>query len=250
MSALKMTVFCGWRMKMLVRCLVTFAGLMSAASFAGMLPENVGGSTRIESSVVSVAGLRDKGLIKQALDYSCGAAALATLLTHQWKDEVSEKMVLKALLKITPEDVIEKRRSSGLTLLDLQRLALAFGYKAAGLRANIEQLQALKVPVIVYIEPAGYDHFSVLRGIRNGRAYLADPSRGNVSYPLYQFKEMWAVDGNKGVLLAVEPPQVSDALIAAGTLDPEAGPRPGLQDARSRMPFSGLTTPMELMTPR
>ena len=41
---------------------------------------------------------RDQGVVKQQRDYSCGAAAVATLLTYHWGREVSESDVLNAWL--------------------------------------------------------------------------------------------------------------------------------------------------------
>jgi predicted double-glycine peptidase len=58
--------------------------------------------------------------------------------------------------------------------------------------------------VIVFIRPRGYRHFAVFKGLRGGRAYLADPSLGNVRMPLYRFLRMWADESGRGVILVVE----------------------------------------------
>lgn len=41
--------------------------------------------------------LRDRGVIKQQEDYSCGAAALATLMIYYFGDETPEKEILDLL---------------------------------------------------------------------------------------------------------------------------------------------------------
>ena len=69
-------------------------------------------------------------------------------------------------------------KSSGLSLLDLQKLAIERGHKAEGFRLHIDQLSRIERPVIVFIKPFGYAHFAVLRGIRGDRVHLADPSLG------------------------------------------------------------------------
>ena len=64
---------------------------------------------------------------------------------------------------------------------------------------------ALTEPVIVFIEPRGYKHFAVLRGVQGDRAYLADPSRRNMRQPMYAFLHDWVRDGGTGIIFVVEP---------------------------------------------
>jgi ABC-type bacteriocin/lantibiotic exporter with double-glycine peptidase domain len=59
--------------------------------------------------------------------------------------------------------------------------------------------------VVVYIEPRGYRHFAVLRGVRRDRVYLADPSRGNIRMPAYRFLESWLQEDGTGIIFVVEP---------------------------------------------
>ena len=51
---------------------------------------------------------------------------------------------------------------------------------------TLAQLTQLKAPVIVFIQPLGYKHFAVIRGIDRGRVYLAGRSDEETieSYPL------------------------------------------------------------------
>ena len=81
----------------------------------------------------------------------------------------------------------------GFSLLDLKLAAQAHGYRAAGFTITLPQLAQLKVPVIVLIQPLGYKHFAVIRGIdRGGRVYLADPSRGNLRMSVARFLDEWS----------------------------------------------------------
>lgn len=144
-------------------------------------------------------------MVKQQYDWSCGAAAFATLLTHALNDPVTEADVLAAVFAPAGSDDDRVRKAQGLSLLDLQRVAQARGHRAQGFRIAADQLSRLKRAVIVQIHPFGYDHFAVLRGVRNERAILADPSLGNWRVPLPKFLEMWLDRSGTGVIFAVEP---------------------------------------------
>jgi predicted double-glycine peptidase len=159
---------------------------------------------REEVHVVSLRTKRDMGVVKQGYDYSCGAAALATLLTYGLNDMVGEDDLLRALLQPLSSDQLAALQKKGLSLLDLQKLAQNRGHKAQGFRIHLNQLVKLAYPVIVFIRPHGYRHFAVLKGVRGDRVYLADPSLGNVRMPLYRFVNMWADGSGEGVIFAVE----------------------------------------------
>jgi hypothetical protein len=162
------------------------------------------GTARLQFGVRSLRAQRDAGVVKQRYDYSCGSAALATLLTYGLNDPVDEAVLLEALLAPLAPDELVALQENGLSLLDLQRLARSRGHKAQGFRIHATQLVKLTRPVIVFIKPRGYEHFAVLKGVRGDRAYLADPSLGNVRMPLYRFLAMWADASGRGVVFAVE----------------------------------------------
>ncbi len=132
--------------------------------------------------------LRDERVVKQDLDYSCGAAALATLLSEYYRQPVSEAELLKAM------DKGDGRASFD----DMQRALPAFGFKAQGFAASYAQLARLRMPVVVYLKHRKDDHFSVLRGIDGNTVWLADPSLGNRSYSREQFLQMWETRGDDG----------------------------------------------------
>jgi predicted double-glycine peptidase len=159
---------------------------------------------REEVHVSSLRAQRDAGVVKQGFDYSCGAAALATLLTYGLNDPVGEDTLLRALLEPLSPDQLSALQKKGLSLLDLQRLAQIRGHKAQGFRIGRDQLARLSYPVIVFIRPHGYRHFAVFKGVRGDRVYLADPSLGNVRMPMYRFLDMWANEAGQGIIFAVE----------------------------------------------
>ena len=195
---------------------------------------------RIEQPAGSMKDLRDQNVIKQRFDFSCGAAALATLLHYGLGDtSVTEAQVMLGLFDLPTEPEKAARRRTGFSLLDLQRVAQAHGYDAQGFRLEPDQLQMLGGPVIVFIEPRGYKHFAVLRGVRGNRVYLADPSRGNIRMPVYAFLDTWLQDDGKGIIFVVEPksglPGGTMPLKLAGTAPNRALPYPAIMAAREML---------------
>ncbi len=181
-----------------------FCACSSAAWCADSQAVVTAGAARIAFPVTSLRAQRDTGVVKQRYDYSCGSASLATLLTYGLNDPVDENMLLRTLLEPLSAGEIAALQKKGLSLLDLQQLAQKRGHKAQGFRIHQSQLARLSRPLIVFIKPHGYEHFAVLKGVQGDRAYLADPSLGNVRMPLYRFLDMWADASGRGVVFAVE----------------------------------------------
>ena len=192
----------------------------------------IGSGVRVDAPTRSMKDLRDQNIAKQRFDFSCGSAALATLLRYGFGERVTERQILVGLFDGLSEDEKTVRRRTGFSLLDLQRVAQARGFNAQGFRLEPEQLAMLGGPVIVFIEPRGYKHFAVLRGVRGNRVYLADPSRGNIRMPAHTFLKDWLQNDAKGIIFVVEP-------------------KTGLPDAKMplTLPKDGLRQP-EIMTVR
>ncbi|MDO4682462.1 MAG: C39 family peptidase [Lautropia sp.] len=162
-----------------------------------LLTQSAAGQVKVKSWKT----LRDDGIVKQDLDYSCGAASAATLLNSFYGQNVSEKQFLKTMGE---EDGMA-------SFEDMARAMPAFGFKARGFAASWDQLIKLKLPVIVYVKYRKDDHFSVLRGISGNTVWLADPSLGNRTFSKSQFLQMWQTRDDKkapelaGKFLAVLP---------------------------------------------
>ena len=142
------------------------------------------------TSVRSMAELRDEGVVRQRWDLTCGAAAVATLLTYQLGRPVSERQVTLALLRRTSPLLVRLRL--GFSLLDLKAYAASQGFAAAGFSGmTLTDLDAM-APAIVPIRWHGFRHFVVYRGRRGDRVLLADPSFGNRTLPDWAFTSSWA----------------------------------------------------------
>lgn len=166
---------------------------------------DIGSGLRVDLPSVTMKDLRDRNLVRQRFDFSCGAASLATLLRFGFGEDVSEPQILDELFGLLSEEAREVARETGFSLLNLQQVAQARGYRAGGFRLGPDQIAMLGAPVIVYFEPNGYQHFAVLRGVRDDRVYIADPSRGNVRMPMYRFLESWLQEDGTGIIFVVEP---------------------------------------------
>ncbi|TVP52474.1 MAG: peptidase C39 [Halomonadaceae bacterium] len=128
-------------------------------------------------------------LVRQAYDYSCGAASLTTILRYHLGLQVTERQVMEGLLQYGQTERIIQRRA--FSLLDMNRLVTALGYPSGGFRAELKDLVELDHPAIVPIHYAGFEHFVVVRDIRDGRVFVADPAVGNISFTLSRFQEVW-----------------------------------------------------------
>ena len=135
--------------------------------------------------------IRRENIVMQQRDYSCGAAVLATVVHYYWGDDVDEDYFLKVMLKVLTVKELKDRIENGLALTDLKRIAVKAKYQATMGTLTIEKLSESKVPLIVGITVDGHDHFAVFRGTDGTRIYLADPIRGNVRVPKWEFEQQW-----------------------------------------------------------
>jgi predicted double-glycine peptidase len=145
-----------------------------------------------EDLVVNVEPLavkKFKNVVRQAYDYSCGSAALTTLLDYYLGRNFQERQVMEGLLQFGETERIVQRR--GFSLLDMKRLVTALGHPSGGFKAEASDLETLDHPAIAPIKYAGFKHFVVIRSVYDGRVYVADPALGNISFTLSRFLEVW-----------------------------------------------------------
>jgi len=161
---------------------------------------NVGAqSVHQKEFIEPLSEFRYNNVVRQAYDYSCGSAALTTLLDFYLGRNFQERQVMEGLLQFGDSEKIIERR--GFSLLDMKRLVTALGHPSGGFRAEREDLIKLDHPAIAPIEYAGFKHFIVIRGVKDGHVYVADPSLGNISFTLNRFLEIW----DRNVLFIVFP---------------------------------------------
>ncbi|WP_185827216.1 C39 family peptidase [Edaphobacter aggregans] len=152
-------------------------------------------------TIHSLKEIRGEGVVRQRWDISCGAAALSTVLTYDFKDDTPESAIVVWILHRV--DPIKVRTRGGFSLLDLKRFAQARGYSAEAFSGmSIEELALQKTSVITPIRLKGFDHFVVVKGIEGGRVVMADPGFGNVTMKVDRFKGLW----KNGIAFVVHPP--------------------------------------------
>lgn len=160
--------------------------------------ENIQGAGK---NIRSLKEIRGESVVKQKWDMSCGAAALSTLLTYDFKDNTPESAIVVWILHRV--DPVRVRARGGFSLLDLKRFSQARGYTAEGFTGmSIEELASQKTSVIVPIRLKGFDHFIVVRQIKDGRVIVADPGFGNLTMRVDRFQTLW----KEGIVFIVHPP--------------------------------------------
>lgn len=124
--------------------------------------------------------MRDQGVVRQTLDMSCGAAALATLLRFDYGERTDEATII---------DIVGLRSAYAFT--DLAYAAEELGYRTLSVRMGFSTLQALKLPVLLFLNVNGARHFVVFRGTDGAIVRVADPAWGDRRLFLSQFLRMW-----------------------------------------------------------
>jgi len=165
---------------------------LNAYSEGGVLPKKV----------KSLRELRRRQMVSQSRDFSCGAAALATVMHYYYGQEISEMDAILGMFKYGDQEDIQKR---GFSLLDMKRYAETLKYKASGLRVpKLSILKDVKIPVITLIETNTYKHFVVIRDVDDRFVYISDPSWGNRRISLEDFTQIWP----QQIIFAVQGPKV------------------------------------------
>jgi predicted double-glycine peptidase len=140
---------------------------------------------------VSYLALRFESTIPQRMDFTCGAASLATVLTFYWNSPTSEEAALAPLKGRYTDEQIRKLGEIGLSFDDLIYMASKLGFSAEGAKVPIEQLAELSGPVIVHLDKGTFKHFVVLRRIGDGVYYVSDPVVGQLAMHADEFKEQY-----------------------------------------------------------
>jgi len=184
--------------------------------------------------VRSMQALRFATTLHQQYDFSCGSAALATLLTYHYGFPVSESTVFAAMWANGDHDKI---RREGFSLLDMQRYLAANGFKSDGFRLPLDKLAAAGLPAIVIVTEQGYNHFVVIKGVDAGRVLLGDPSSGTRSLSRARFEAIWPTR----LLFVIHTAPGEPRFNAAD--DWRAAPRAPLADAVARTRQGGVDLP-------
>ena len=223
--------------RLIVICAAVLSLTLPGSSIAGGLAFQAGG-LRLSSQVRSLMEIREDRIVRQRWDYSCGSAALSTVLTYHLDDPTPESAVVVSILRRT--DPVRVRSRGGFSLLDLKRYLERRGYASTGYaELELEDLESFAVPPIVPISLKGYDHFVVFRGRYGDRVVLADPAFGNLTMSTSRFEELWK-DGIGFVVTGIERRDAGDRLEPAALPFANAS---AIQRLTSTSPFRRLQLP-------
>jgi uncharacterized protein len=145
------------------------------------------GQTR-DAKVQSWKDMKFANIVRQRTDFSCGAAALATIFIYAYNKDTSEEQILTNMFKVSDPDLV---REKGFSLLDLKRYVEAIGLKGEGYKVEFPALSQLRIPGIVLISVRGYKHFVVLRRVTGESVFVADPALGNRVMTRKEFEQAW-----------------------------------------------------------
>lgn len=162
-----------------------------------------------------------RSIVRQQYDFSCGSAAVATLLTYHYARPTTEREVFAQMWRNGDQATI---RRVGFSMFEMKTYLESLGYRVAGFRVTVDQLRRIRRPTIVLITLNGYRHFVVVKGQRGDRILVGDSVRGLSEYSLEDFGRVW-----NGIALAL--------------LDAPSTPRPRFDLASDWGPWS--QAPME-----
>lgn len=164
------------------------AGLVPAPAAGGtvVLPPVLGGPASIK--VISLKEARFQTIIKQQFDFSCGSAALASLLTFHYDDPVTEIEIFREMYDSGDQARIQ---TYGFSLLDMKRYLERRGYRADGFKLDLDRLARAGIPALVLINTNGYKHFVLIKGIHGDEVVVGDPALGVRLLERSKFESMW-----------------------------------------------------------
>lgn len=184
--------------------------------------------------VTSIKQERQASTLLQQYDFSCGSAAIATLLTYQYGYPITERAVFDEMYARGDQAKIQRE---GFSLLDMKRFLADHGFDADGFNQPLDKLSEARVPAIVLINQNGYHHFVVIKGLHADRVLIGDPARGTRAMPRAAFEAIW-----ESHLLFVIHNRMDKARFNLAA-DWRAAPRSPLSAGIDRAGLGGITLP-------
>lgn len=172
----------------------TLAAAVTFFGFATPRSARAGGLTfydDVGSYTVHLTTLKElkfRSVIRQKYDFSCGSAALATLLTYHYGHKTNETAVFMDMWERGDREKIKKE---GFSMLDMQGYLTRQGVRANGFKTTLDRLVKADVPGIILLNVKGFLHFVILDGIKDGRVLVADPVLGTRAMSADDFQAHW-----------------------------------------------------------
>jgi predicted double-glycine peptidase len=178
---------------------MAIASTLFSASLACFNSAGIGDSAALAAPSTCVrpwASIVSSKVVRQSLDQSCGAAAIATLARLLGLGNLTEEEVLGAAGK-----------NDAMSVTELIAAGNKVGVALEAFAASRAALEKVELPVIVLIAPKNGDlsHFVVLTEIATDYVVYADPRLGNLVVRFDEFMDRWVVrkdETRPGIIVA------------------------------------------------
>mgnify|MGYP001565579625 CR=1 FL=1 len=174
--------------KQIIGCMMAVFLSIGTGAMAATIEVTPGVGSRMLLQVWSMRELKVRSVVLQKYDYSCGSAAVATLLTYPYGRPLTEETAVRMMFDNGNQEKIQKE---GCSFLDMKRFLEANDYPADGFRVSLDDLTKAGIPAIVLMVDKGYHHFVVVKGMRGDKVLLGDPAVGLRVVPREQFEASW-----------------------------------------------------------
>lgn len=171
--------------------LLGFLLLGACASDAALRPTMGLSTGPVGDFAVPIQSFEDRRfatVVRQQYDFSCGSAALATLLRYHYALNQDEEASFRGMWAAGDRAQI---RRVGFSLLDMKRHLATLGYQADGFKVTLDEIVDAGVPGIALIDINGYKHFVVVKGVSPAEVLVGDPALGLKTMPAGEFKAAW-----------------------------------------------------------
>jgi hypothetical protein len=163
------------------------SGIPLHPAYAGQLTL-YGGEGAYHIPLTTFQELKYRTVIRQKYDFSCGSAALATLLTYHYQIPTKETAVFSDMWEHGDK---EKIQQDGFSMLDMQQYLARQGLQSNGYRSTLDRVVQADVPGLVLLNFGGYMHFVIIEGLKDGRVLVADPALGTRALNVAEFQKDW-----------------------------------------------------------
>ncbi|MFZ4762523.1 MAG: C39 family peptidase [Alphaproteobacteria bacterium] len=148
------------------------------------------GTQTLRLPVKSLNDIKQDFVIRQQHDFTCGSAALATILYYNFHLNITEQDIIRSI--IADGKNLAQAKREGFSLLDMKRFVERNGLTAKGYKElSLTRLQEIGLPAIIAINREGYRHFVVVRDIKNNHILIANPALGNEWLNVEKFNQLW-----------------------------------------------------------